>query len=96
MKTRYKYVHFVEEPETIVDHHSTWRCCGNQTGELMGTVTWCRRWGGLRARKETVTTSQNGTTEGANGQQRISLMQWKWQSNSLGLLVNNCGRHRRN
>lgn len=42
MKTRYKYIHFVEIPTSRKT--SVWSCYNNRSGDELGQVRWYSRW----------------------------------------------------
>ena len=44
MTTRYKHIHFTEEPTMITEDKSTWFCRNNKTKDVLGTVTWYAPW----------------------------------------------------
>ena len=44
MATRFKHIHFTEEPGMIVENRSIWHCRNNKTKGILGTVTWYDDW----------------------------------------------------
>ncbi len=44
MKTRYKHIHFTEEPTMNVEARPMWFCRNNRTGGILGSVTFYDDW----------------------------------------------------
>jgi len=44
MKTKYRHIHFTEEPRMDVNRKSTWFCRNNKSKAILGTVTWYGPW----------------------------------------------------
>jgi len=44
MKTKYKYLHFTEEPPLPKRKTSEWRCSNHTNDDFLGTVFWYVPW----------------------------------------------------
>jgi hypothetical protein len=44
VKTRYKYIHFVQVYTPPERKTTIWNCCHTRSGVVLGQVRWYRRW----------------------------------------------------
>jgi len=44
MKTKYRHIHFTEEPGMDVNRKSMWFCRNNKSKAILGAVTWYGPW----------------------------------------------------